>query len=172
MCPLGGASAAGDVELCVDQTQALVVVDLPVLEPAVRQSGLLGVAGATARPLHISTGVRLIQVHGGEQLLELIQRLDQGQLRAQVAADRVGHAEEGDPPLDQAALIEPLSVERLYLNNYFSIAKAKRDLGYRPLYTTKEAVADCLPYYVELYAEMKAAGARSPVVATATPPAG
>ena len=69
-------------------------------------------------------------------------------------------------------LLEPLAVERITLDNYFSIAKAQRDLGYQPLFTTEQALADCLPYYVELYAEMKAAGARSPVVATATPPAG
>ena len=29
-------------------------------------------------------------------------------------------------------MIEPLGVERLYLDNYFSIAKAQRDLGYQP----------------------------------------
>lgn len=42
-------------------------------------------------------------------------------------------------------LLEPLAVERLYLNNYFSIAKATRDLGYRPLFTTEQARVDCLP---------------------------
>jgi 3beta-hydroxy-delta5-steroid dehydrogenase/steroid delta-isomerase len=54
-----------------------------------------------------------------------------------------------EPPL------EPLAIERVYLNNYFSIAKATRDLGYRPLYTTEQALADCLPYYMELFARMK-----------------
>ena len=34
-------------------------------------------------------------------------------------------------------LLEPLAVERLYLDNYFSIAKARRDLGYAPLFTTR-----------------------------------
>ena len=38
-------------------------------------------------------------------------------------------------------LLEPLAVERLYLDNYFSIAKAKRDLGYEPLFTTEQADA-------------------------------
>jgi 3beta-hydroxy-Delta5-steroid dehydrogenase / steroid Delta-isomerase len=56
-------------------------------------------------------------------------------------------------------LLEPLAVERISLNNYFSIDKARRDLGYEPLFTTRAAMADCLPYYVDLYAEMKAAGA-------------
>ncbi len=42
-------------------------------------------------------------------------------------------------------LLEPLAVERLYLDNYFSIAKAERDLGYRPLFTTAQAMRDCLP---------------------------
>src|SRR6185312_6941262 len=48
-------------------------------------------------------------------------------------------------------LLEPLAVERLYLDNYFSIAKAQRDLGYRPLFTTDRAMAECLPYYVDLF---------------------
>jgi 3beta-hydroxy-Delta5-steroid dehydrogenase / steroid Delta-isomerase len=36
--------------------------------------------------------------------------------------------------------LEPLAVERVYLDNYFSIAEAERDLGYRPLFTTEQAV--------------------------------
>lgn len=51
-------------------------------------------------------------------------------------------------------LIEPLAVERLYLNNYFSVAKAERDLGYRPKFTTEQAMAECLPYYTDLFAQM------------------
>jgi 3beta-hydroxy-delta5-steroid dehydrogenase/steroid delta-isomerase len=54
--------------------------------------------------------------------------------------------------------LEPLAVERLYIDNHFSIAKAARDLGYRPLFTTEQAMADCLPYYVELFEQIKAAG--------------
>lgn len=53
-------------------------------------------------------------------------------------------------------MLEPLAVERLYLDNYFSIAKATRDLGYRPLFTTEQAMAECLPYYTELFERMKA----------------
>ncbi|MGE2689697.1 3-beta-hydroxysteroid dehydrogenase [Mycolicibacterium pulveris] len=52
-------------------------------------------------------------------------------------------------------MIEPLGVERLYLDNYFSIAKAARELGYRPLFTTEQAMAECLPYYVDLFHQMK-----------------
>jgi 3beta-hydroxy-Delta5-steroid dehydrogenase / steroid Delta-isomerase len=55
--------------------------------------------------------------------------------------------------------LEPLAVERVYLDNYFSIAKARRDLGYAPLFTTEHALLDCLPYYVEMFDEMKAAKA-------------
>jgi 3beta-hydroxy-delta5-steroid dehydrogenase/steroid delta-isomerase len=61
-------------------------------------------------------------------------------------------------------LLEPLSVERLYLDNYFSIAKAQRDLGYQPLFTTERAMAECLPYYVDLFHQMKAT-APQPVLA-------
>ena len=53
--------------------------------------------------------------------------------------------------------LEPTAVERLYLDNYFSTAKAKRDLGYAPLFTTDEAMAECLPYYVELFQTMERA---------------
>ncbi len=53
-------------------------------------------------------------------------------------------------------MIEPLGVERLYLDNYFSIAKAQRHLGYQPLFTTEQAMAECLPYYVDLFHQMRA----------------
>jgi len=70
-------------------------------------------------------------------------------------------------------LLEPLAVERLYLDNYFSIAKAERDLGYRPLYTTEQALEHCIPYYVDLFGRMKAEAAQPAVQAVApVPPAG
>lgn len=53
--------------------------------------------------------------------------------------------------------IPPLAVERIALDNYFSIAKARRDLGYEPLYTTAQGMQQCLPYYRELYARMSRA---------------
>ncbi|BBY34647.1 steroid delta-isomerase [Mycolicibacter minnesotensis] len=53
-------------------------------------------------------------------------------------------------------MLEPGAVERLYLNNYFSIEKAQRDLGYQPLFTTEQAMADCLPYYKKLFEQVKA----------------
>ena len=59
-------------------------------------------------------------------------------------------------------LLEPLAIERITIDNYFSIAKAQRDLGYVPLFTTEQAMADCLPYYTDLYAKMKAAGQTVP----------
>ncbi|QVI29554.1 NAD-dependent epimerase/dehydratase family protein [Mycolicibacterium neoaurum] len=62
-------------------------------------------------------------------------------------------------------LVEPLAVERLYLNNYFSIAKARRDLGYEPLFTTEQAMAECLPYYTDLFDTMVAQGAQPAVAA-------
>lgn len=62
-------------------------------------------------------------------------------------------------------LVEPLAVERLYLNNYFSIGKARRDLGYEPLFTTEQAMAECLPYYTELFDTMVAQGTQPAVAA-------
>jgi 3beta-hydroxy-delta5-steroid dehydrogenase/steroid delta-isomerase len=54
-------------------------------------------------------------------------------------------------------LLEPLGVERITRNNYFSIDKARRDLGYRPLYTTQQALQQCLPYYTSLFEQTKPA---------------
>lgn len=70
-------------------------------------------------------------------------------------------------------LLEPLAVERIYLDNYFSIAKAQRDLGYEPLFTTEEALKQCMPYYVDLFHRMKAEAAQPAVHAAApVPPVG
>ncbi|HEX2214084.1 MAG TPA: NAD-dependent epimerase/dehydratase family protein [Mycobacterium sp.] len=69
-------------------------------------------------------------------------------------------------------MIEPLGVERIYLDNYFSIAKAERDLGYRPLFTTEQAMDECLPYYVDLFHEMKSATKDPALSVTAAPPEG
>jgi 3beta-hydroxy-delta5-steroid dehydrogenase/steroid delta-isomerase len=52
-------------------------------------------------------------------------------------------------------LLEPLAVERLYLDNYFSTEKARRDLGYEPRFTTEKALSECLPYYVDMFTQMK-----------------
>ena len=53
------------------------------------------------------------------------------------------------------------------------MAKARRDLGYEPLFTTEQAMKECLPYYVDLFNQMKAA-AKEPVVSAVTtaPPTG
>ena len=53
--------------------------------------------------------------------------------------------------------IPPLAVERIAIDNYFSIEKARRDLNYSPIYTTAKGIEECLPYYKHLYQEMLAA---------------
>ncbi|OBA57459.1 steroid delta-isomerase [Mycobacterium sp. 1100029.7] len=67
-----------------------------------------------------------------------------------------------------APLLEPLAVERLYLDNFFSIAKASRDLGYQPLFTTEKALTECLSYYVEMYQQMESDAVASKAVAKRT----
>ena len=52
-------------------------------------------------------------------------------------------------------------MERLYLDNYFSITKTQRDLGYQPLFITEQAMAECVPYHVDLFHQMKAESARA-----------
>jgi 3beta-hydroxy-delta5-steroid dehydrogenase/steroid delta-isomerase len=66
--------------------------------------------------------------------------------------------------------LEPLAVERLYLDNCFSIAKAQRDLGYRPLFTTEQAMEECLPYYKDLFEQVKAEAKPHLASVVAAPP--
>lgn len=51
--------------------------------------------------------------------------------------------------------LEPGAVERMYLDNYFSIDKARRDLGYEPLFNTEQAIEQSLPYYRRLFNQIK-----------------
>jgi len=97
----------------------------------------------------------------GERLPRL--RISGAAVRAAMLAWQRLHFRFGlpQPPL------EPLAVERLYLDNYFSVAKAARDLGYRPLFTTEQAMAECLPYYTDLFDEMKAVAEPHPVAVVA-----
>jgi 3beta-hydroxy-delta5-steroid dehydrogenase/steroid delta-isomerase len=67
--------------------------------------------------------------------------------------------------------LEPLAVERLYLDNYFSIAKAQRDLGYQPLFTTEQAMEQSLPYYKDLFEQVKASAHPHLASVVAAPPA-
>lgn len=59
-----------------------------------------------------------------------------------------------EPPLP------PLAVERVGISNTFSIEKARRDLGYEPLFTTEEATKASIPFYKELFYSMKAAAGK------------
>ena len=49
----------------------------------------------------------------------------------------------------------PLGIERVALDNYFSIDKARRELGYEPLYNTQQGLEQCLPFYKRLFTDMK-----------------
>lgn len=53
-----------------------------------------------------------------------------------------------EPPL------APLAIERIAVDNYFSIEKARRDLGYKPLYTTAQGMEMSVPYYQQMYKTM------------------
>ncbi|NRB41920.1 MAG: NAD-dependent epimerase/dehydratase family protein [Pseudomonadales bacterium] len=55
-----------------------------------------------------------------------------------------------EPPLP------PLAIERLAFHNFFSIEKARKDLGYEPPYTTQQGIEESTPFYVELFKKMKA----------------
>lgn len=57
--------------------------------------------------------------------------------------------------------VPPLAVERIAIDNYFSIEKARRDLGYTPLYNTEQGLKECLPYYQKMYQDMKRAAGKA-----------
>ena len=56
--------------------------------------------------------------------------------------------------------VPPLAIERIAIDNYFSIEKARRDLGYEPLYTTAQGIKESLPYYIKMYKDMKLAAGK------------
>ena len=56
--------------------------------------------------------------------------------------------------------VPPLAVERIAIDNFFSIDKARRDLGYEPLYNTEQGIQESLPYYTEMYKKMKLAAGK------------
>ncbi len=109
-----------------------------------------------AEPVNMFEFARPVIEACGERLPRL--RISGAAVRAAMLGWQRLHFRFGlpQPPL------EPLAVERLYLDNYFSVAKATRDLGYRPLFTTEQAMKECLPYYTELFDQMKAAAASAP----------
>jgi len=53
-----------------------------------------------------------------------------------------------EPPLP------PLAIERIAVHNYFSIDKARRELGFEPLYNTQQGVEESKPFYRELFNKM------------------
>jgi 3beta-hydroxy-Delta5-steroid dehydrogenase / steroid Delta-isomerase len=109
-----------------------------------------------AEPVNMFEFARPVVEACGRRLPRL--RISGGVVRAAMSGWQQLHFRFGlpQPPL------EPLAVERVYLDNYFSVAKATRDLGYRPLFTTEQAIAECLPYYVEMFEQMKADGRPHP----------
>jgi 3beta-hydroxy-delta5-steroid dehydrogenase/steroid delta-isomerase len=52
--------------------------------------------------------------------------------------------------------IAPLAIERIAMDNYFSIEKARKDLGYEPLFTTAQGIEQSTPFYVSLFEKLKA----------------
>ena len=56
-------------------------------------------------------------------------------------------------------ILPPLAIERIGVNNYFSIEKARKDLGYEPLYTTAQGIEESKPFYKAMFNKMaEAAG--------------
>lgn len=59
-----------------------------------------------------------------------------------------------EPPLP------PLAIERIAVSNYFSIEKAKRDLGYEPLFNTAEGIEKSKDFYKSMFEKMKDAAGK------------
>src|SRR6201992_704389 len=115
-----------------------------------------------AEPVNMFEFTRPVIAACGKRLPRL--RISGAAVRAAMLGWQRLHFRFGFPP----PLLEPLAVERLYLDNYFSVDKAARDLGYRPLFTTEQAMTECLPYYTELFDQMRAAASPAPVAVVAT----
>ncbi|MCY4045922.1 MAG: NAD-dependent epimerase/dehydratase family protein [Cellvibrionales bacterium] len=53
-------------------------------------------------------------------------------------------------------ILPPLAIERIAINNYFSIDKARRDLGYEPLFTTEQGIEASQDFYKALFEKITA----------------
>jgi 3beta-hydroxy-delta5-steroid dehydrogenase/steroid delta-isomerase len=102
-----------------------------------------------AEPLNMFEFARPVMEACGENWPRI--RVNGPMVRAAMTGWQRMHFRFGMP----APLLEPLAVERLYLDNYFAIDKARRDLGYDPPFTTEKAMSECLPYYVDMFQQMK-----------------
>ncbi|OUR92013.1 steroid delta-isomerase [Gammaproteobacteria bacterium 42_54_T18] len=51
--------------------------------------------------------------------------------------------------------LAPSEIERVSIDNYFSVNKARTELGYSPEYDSKLGMEMSMPYYKELFANMK-----------------
>lgn len=51
--------------------------------------------------------------------------------------------------------LAPSDVERVAVDNYFSVKKARNELDYAPLYNAKKGMQESIPYYKALFEKMK-----------------
>lgn len=54
-----------------------------------------------------------------------------------------------EPPLT------PLAIDRVTKHNYFSVEKARQQIGYEPIVSTKDGLEASIPFYVEMFNRMK-----------------
>jgi 3beta-hydroxy-delta5-steroid dehydrogenase/steroid delta-isomerase len=64
--------------------------------------------------------------------------------------------------------LTPLALERICIDNHFSIDKARRQLGYQPLYTSAQGMEESMPYYRKLYDDIHYAMEHDPNYAAST----
>lgn len=58
--------------------------------------------------------------------------------------------------------LTPLALERICIDNHFSIDKARRELGYQPLYNSAQGMEASMPYYQKLHDDMRYAMEHDP----------
>ncbi|ROS01636.1 3beta-hydroxy-delta5-steroid dehydrogenase/steroid delta-isomerase [Sinobacterium caligoides] len=58
-------------------------------------------------------------------------------------------------------VLTTIALQRITVDNFYSIAKAKRELGYQPEYSTERAQAISIDYYSAVYHEAKQARGRA-----------
>ena len=95
-----------------------------------------------AKPICVACGAKYPEIHFPGKLVKFVMSIWQ-ELHFRFKLP--------EPP------IPPLAVDRITVNNYFSIDKARKELGYEPPYTTARATAECTPAYREQFLKMKAA---------------
>ena len=61
-------------------------------------------------------------------------------------------------------ILPPLAIERIGVHNYFSIDKARQELGFEPIYSTEQGIEESKPFYRSMFNTMAEAAGKQKLI--------